>query len=107
LFFILCALLFPDRMEEYSGFAGYFHSRQTWFYFLLGTLFLADLIDTAIKGPQHFSAFGLGYPIRRDVLFALSIAAMFIADRRYHGAFVVVALAAEVYWILSQFHVLA
>jgi hypothetical protein len=46
LFFFLCALLFPDRMDEYSGFAEYFHSRQKWFYALLGALFLADLGDT-------------------------------------------------------------
>lgn len=31
---------------------------------------------------------------------------MFVADRRYHGAFVAVAIAAEVYWIVSQFEVL-
>lgn len=107
LFFFVCALLFPDRMDEYSGFAEYFHSRQKWFYGLLGALFLADLLDTAIKGAEHFSAFGIGYPIRQGVLFVLAIAAMFIADRRYHGAFVVVGLVAEVYWILSQFQVLA
>lgn len=107
LFFFVCALLFPDRMDEYSGFAEYFHSRQKWFYGLLGALFLADLLDTAIKGLEHFSAYGPGYPIRQGVLCVLSIAAMFIADRRYHGMFVAVALAAEVYWILSQFQVLA
>jgi len=107
LFFFLCALLFPDRMDEYSGFAEYFHSRQKWFYGLLGALFLADLLDTAIKGAEHFSSFGTFYPIRQAALFALAIAAMFIPDRRYHGAFVVVAIGAELYWILSQFKVLA
>jgi hypothetical protein len=106
LFFFLCALLFPDRMDEYSGFAEYFHSRQKWFYGLLGALILADLIDTAIKGMDHFSSFGAFYPVRQGVLFALSIAAAFIADRRYHGAFALLAIAAEIYWIVSQFDVL-
>ena len=73
LFFFLGALLFPDRMDEYSGFAEYFHSRQKWFYGLLAALFLADLIDTAIKGAAHFSAFGIGYPIRQSVLAALAL----------------------------------
>ncbi|MEZ5833710.1 MAG: hypothetical protein R3D05_21270 [Dongiaceae bacterium] len=107
LFFFVCALLFPDRMDEYSGFAEYFHSRQRWFYALLAAIYLADLLDTAIKGPAHFSSFGLGYPIRQGTLCALSVGAMFIADRRYHGAFVLVALAAEIYWIVSQFQVLS
>ena len=106
LFFFLCALLFPDRMDEYAGFAEYFHSRQKWFYALLGALFLADLGDTAIKGAEHFSAFGAGYPIRQGVLAALAFIAMFVADRRYHGGFVAAAIAAEVYWIVSQFDVL-
>jgi hypothetical protein len=106
LFFFTCAILFPDRMDEYSGFAEYFHSRQKWFYGLLGALFLADLLDTAIKGAEHFASFGIEYPIRQGILFVLAMAAMFIADRRYHAGFVVVGLAAEVYWILSQFQVL-
>ena len=107
LFFFVCALLFPDRMDEYAGFAEYFHSRQKWFYGLLGALFLADLVDTAIKGPEHFSSFGISYPIRQGVLFILAMAAMAIADRRYHAVFVTIAIASEIFWILSQFQVLA
>jgi hypothetical protein len=107
LFFFVCAILFPERMDEYAGFAEYFHSRQKWFYGLLGGLFLADLLDTAVKGFEHFASFGIFYPIRQGALFALAIAAMFIADRRYHAGFVVLGLLSEVYWILSQFQVLA
>lgn len=55
---------------------------------------------------DHFSSFGAFYPVRQGVLFALSIAAMFIAGRRYHGAFAALAIAAEIYWIASQFEVL-
>lgn len=55
---------------------------------------------------DHFSSFGTGYPIRQGILFALSIAGMFIAARRCHGAFAALAIAAEVYWIVSQFAVL-
>ena len=28
LYFFTCSLLFPDRMDEYAGFADYFHARQ-------------------------------------------------------------------------------
>ena len=94
MFFFLGALLFPDRMDEYSGFAEYFHSRQKWFYALLAALFLADLVDTAIKGADHFSSFGVGYPIRQGVLAALALIAMVVTDRRYHGAFAAIAIAA-------------
>jgi hypothetical protein len=107
LFFFVCTLLFPDQMDEYAGFAEYFHSRQKWFYGLLGALFLADLVDTAIKGSEHFASFGVSYPIRQGILFVLAMLGTAVADRRYHAAFVVVAIAAEIFWILSQFKLLA
>ncbi len=79
--------------------------RQKWFYFLLGTL-SGRPRRYRDRGVDHFSAFGVFYPVRQGVLFALSIAAIFIADRRYHGAFALLAIAAEIYWIVSQFEVL-
>lgn len=107
LIFFVCSILFPDRLEEYAGFADYFHSRQKWFYGLLGALFIVDMVDTALKGAEHFRSLGSEYPIRQTVLFALAVVAMFVNDRRYHAAFVCVALVAEVAWILLDFDVLA
>lgn len=107
LFFFICAVLFPDRMDEYAGFADYFHSRQRWFYGLLAALFAFDLLDTALKGIEHFRSFGMEYPIRQAILFALAVAAMFIPARRYHVVFVIGALIAQVFWILRQFEFLA
>ncbi len=106
LFFFTCSILFPDRMDEYSGFADYFHSRQKWFYALLASLFVVDVVDTALKGSEHFRSLGVEYPIRQGVLFGLAMIAMFIKDRRYHAAFAVVCIVAEVVWILRQFDVL-
>lgn len=106
LFFFICAILFPDRMAEYSGFKQYFHSRQTWFYALLATLFVVDMIDTALKGAAHFRSVGIEYPIRQGLLFVLALVAIRIRARRYHVAFVSIALVAQIYWILSQFNVL-
>lgn len=107
LFFFTCAILFPDRMDDYAGFADYFHSRQKWFYGLLAGLFVVDLVDSAVKGAEHFHALGRDYPIRQGVLCALALAAMFIEDRRYHAAFVSLGLIAQVVWILGQFEVLS
>lgn len=106
LFFFICAILFPDRMEEYSGFADYFHSRQRWFYALLSAIFVFDVIDSAMKGADHLRSFGLEYPLRQASLFALSVIAMFVNDRRYHAAFVIAALAYQGWWILRAFDVL-
>lgn len=106
LFFFICTILFPDRMEEYSGFANYFHSRQKWFYGFLASLFVVDMIDTAIKGAAYFRSFGLEYPIRQTSLFAFAVIAMFVKDRRYHAIFVTVALVDQIIWIMRQFEFL-
>ena len=100
-------MLFPDRMDEYGGFAGYFHARQAWFYGLLAAIFLFDIADTALKGAAHLHAFGPGYPV---VLGALAVVCARrhprCRDRRFHPGFVVAVLALEAWWILRQFDVL-
>ena len=99
-------MLYPDRMDEYSSYAEYFHSRQAWFYSLLAALFVIDLADTAAKGAEHFRSFGPLYPLRQFGLCALALAAIFARDRRFHVGFVSLALVAEIWWILSEFDLL-
>lgn len=106
LFFFICAIMFPDKMGEYSGFKEYFYSRQKWFYGLLASLFIIDVIDTALKGEDHFRSLGLQYPIRQGVLFVMALIATQTTNRRYHMAFVVIALLAQIWWIVSEFNVL-
>ena len=105
-YFFICTLLFPDHLAEYDGFAGYFHSRQRWFYGFLAGLFVIDLVDTALKGAEHFRSFGPLYPVQQVVLAALALAATAIRARWYHAVFVALAILAEVAWILRQFEVL-
>ena len=106
LFFFICALLFPDRMDDYAGYEDYFHSRQRWFYGLLACLFVVDLIDTATKGAEHFQSLGPAYPYKQAALFSFAIAAVFIRNRRYHAAFVAAALVAQTWFILAEFEIL-
>lgn len=105
-YFFICTLLFPDTMAEYKGFADYFHSRQRWFYGLLASLFLIDLVDTALKGAAHFRSFGPVYPVQQAVLAGLALAAIVVRARWYHALLVALAILAEVAWILRQFEVL-
>lgn len=107
LFFFTCTLIFPDRLDEYSGFEEYFHARQAWFFGLLAAIFLVDLADTAIKGAAYSRSFGPIYPVRQLVGAALAIVAIFVRNRRFHAALVIAALLGEVWWILSQYELLA
>ena len=107
LFFFTSTLLFPDRMDDYKGFADYFHSRQAWFYALLAAIFLADIADTGAKGMEHLLGFGPFYPVRQVVLATMALALMRVRDRRLHAGFLILALAIEVWWILGQFYILS
>lgn len=107
LYFFICAILFPDRMEEYNGFADYFHARQKWFYGLLGGLFVVDIIDTLLKGTAHFQELGLEYLIRQSAMTVLCVIAMFVKRRPFHQAFVIAALIGQFYWILRYYQFLS
>lgn len=105
-FYFTCALLFPDRLDEYRGYADYFHARQAWFYGFLAGLAALDIVDSWLKGPAHFRALGPFYPYRQGAIILVALVAIFVRDRRFHHAFVVVALVAEAWWILSRFRFL-
>lgn len=106
LYFFTSTLLFPDRLGDYAGFANYFHARQHWFYGLLAAIFVADVVDSALKGPEHLAALGPLYLWRQAGLTALALVAVWVRDRRFHGGFVIVALLAQLWWIARHFEVL-
>ena len=106
LLFLLCALLFPDNIAEYSGYEEFFLSRRRWFFGILGTTFVFDLIDTLLKGRQHFESFGVEYFVRTPACLILCVVAMITTNRRFHALFVTGSLFYEVSWILRQFRTL-
>ena len=97
LHFFTVVVLYPDRIDDYAGWAGYFHARQGWFFGLLAALLLVDLADSALKGPAHFADLGRFYPVRQLVLAAACVAAARIRDRRFHLAFAAVAVVLELW----------
>ena len=104
--FLLCALLFPDSMQDYSSYEEFFFARRRWFFGLLAATYILDIIDTLIKGRAHFVAFGVEYLIRTPLFVALCIAAIWTSNRRFHMAFVAFTLAYQIVWILRLFDTL-
>jgi hypothetical protein len=100
-------MLFPDRMDEYKGFEDYLQSRRRWFYGLLASIFAVDIVDTLIKGVEHFRALGIEYPIKQAVFAICAIVAIFVESKRYQAIFVSIAVVYEVFWILRLFDVLS
>lgn len=101
--FLLSALLFPDSMADYGSYEDFLISRRGWFFGLLAATYAADLIDTIIKGTEHFERFGWEYLIRTPLLFCLCIVAAITPNRRFHAAFVTGTLIYQVSWILRLF----
>ncbi len=107
LYFLLCTLLFPDTMGEYTGYRDYFLSRRKWFFGLLAVIFAVDVVDTLLKGMEHFNLYGPEYLIRAGVFIALSIVAACTENRRFHAAFAGLALVYQTVYILRHFAILA
>lgn len=104
--FLLAALLFPDSMFDYASYEEFFISRRAWFFGLLGATYAADLIDTLIKGREHYDRFGWEYDVRTPVLVLLCIIAAITPNRHFHAVFVTAVLAYQISWIVRLFDAL-
>jgi len=103
LFYFLCTLLFPSDLKDYSGYENYFLSRRRWFFGFLAATFLADIVDTRIKGSAYLHSFGAEYPIRIVVNMALCMVGMFTADRRIQLGLLAVSLLYHVFLITAVY----
>ena len=101
LIYMLCALLFPQDLEGYTGYEDYFMSRRSWFLGILVVFFLVDLGDTWLKGADYFNSLGLEYPLTQGLMIAGCLVGIATANRRFHAGFAVVILAfqiAQAFW---------
>lgn len=57
--YLLAALIFPDKIDEYDGYEDYFLKRRHWFFAILGATFLLDIVDTVVKGEPYFDTLGI------------------------------------------------
>jgi hypothetical protein len=82
LFYSLCTLLFPSDLKDYAGYEDYFLSRRRWFFGILAATYVADIIDTSLKGSAYLHSFGAEYPIRITAGLALCLIAILTRNRR-------------------------
>lgn len=106
LLFLQCALLFPDSLQEYESYQEFFLARRAWFFGLLATTSVFDVIDTLIKGKEHLAHFGAEYMARTCILVILCIAAAKTRSQTFHLTFVSLALVYQLSWIFRLFDTL-
>jgi hypothetical protein len=97
--FLLCTVLFPDDLAEYTGWHDYFQSRRGWFFGIMAVLYLIDFGDTLIKGHDYYRRFNVEYPIRNVAMIGLCLIAMKVRSETFHRCFVVAAIVYELSWI--------
>lgn len=102
-YYVLCALLYPDDLRDYNGFEDYFYSRKKWFFGVLAASFVADFIDTLIKGQHYFLHFGVEYPLRNSIHFVLCLVAMQVSNKKFHYFLVLAFIVYELSYILRLF----
>lgn len=106
LLYLLCALVFPEVVDDYEDYRDYFYSRRHWFFGVMALMFAVDFGDTLIKGEAYFRQLGSEYPLRNAFYILASLGAIATRNARYHGAFAVVALLYELSWIWRRYEVL-
>jgi hypothetical protein len=103
LFYFLCTLLFPSDLKDYSGYEDYFLSRRKWFFGFLAATFVADVIDTSLKGSGYLHSFGVEYPIRIAAGLIVCIIAMFTKNRRIQLTLLSVFLLYQISFIVRLY----
>ena len=104
IFYMLCAILYPDDLKDYTGYKDYFFSRKNWFFGILALCFVADIIDTNMKGDTYVSNLGTEYYVRNISHIALCIGAILIKNKIFHVILVISFLLYEISFILRYFN---
>lgn len=76
LFFLMSTLLYPEHIQDHADRERYFIRRRHAFFALFALSFAFDVVDTAIKGLDHFRALGPLYPVRTLAGAAIALTAM-------------------------------
>ncbi len=104
-FFVLAKLMFPDDVEDYRGYEDYFISRRKWFFGILALFFIADIIDTRLKGVAYMRSFGLEYPIREGTNLLFCVVGFFSANRRVQFFVLAASFLFHILFILRYYRV--
>lgn len=102
--FLMAALLFPDRIDDYQGYEDFFLRRRHWFFAIFGLTFLFDVVDTLIKGEPYFDTLGIDYMVQIPVGLVLAGIAIWTSNRRFHLGLVIAHLIYQAWWISILFY---
>ena len=96
--FLLCALLFPEDLDEYADYEDYFLNRRRWFFGLFALIFVLDVVDTDLKGPARWNHYSADYLIQVPLGLGLCLVASLWANKRLQLAMALLHITYQLYW---------
>jgi hypothetical protein len=103
LYYLLVALLVPERGET-ENIKEHYYSHRKWFFGTMALMQLVDFGDTLVKGFAYFLNLGPEYPIRNLAIMVLCFVAIRSKNEKFHGAFVLLLMTYQVIWIMRRFN---
>jgi hypothetical protein len=100
-------LLFPKNLGPDVDLDEFFHQHRAWFFGVNALSQLIDLVDTWLKGSEHFQSLGPEYPIGVAVNTIGSLIAILVPARAFQWVFALGSLLYVLSWALRQFSTLA
>jgi hypothetical protein len=100
--YLMCALLFPTDLDDYTGFKDYFLSRRAWFFGLLGLITAIDIYDTWLKGAEHFASLGVEYKVFTAFNFLAAIVGAVSREHRVQAVIAVILFVYQIQWAFSH-----
>ncbi len=79
------SLLFPAGRKKNNNLKEHYFSICRPYYILMSLTRPLDLLDTLLKGPEHFTQFGWSYVLVMVVSFFILLSAAFYRKPAYHG----------------------
>lgn len=105
LYYLLCAILYPDDIKDYLDYEDYFLSRKVWFFSILALCYLADIIDTYIKGSDYLLGSQPEYYPRIFIHVAFCGVAVAVKNNLFQKILVIAMILYEISFILRYFSV--
>jgi hypothetical protein len=106
-YYVLAALLYPDEIAEYGGYANYFISRRKWLFGLVGLITVIDVGDSLVKGVDYFRNLGPIYQMHAMVMIAIAAVGAASPSRTVQRVLVSGALLFLVWYTVAQYARLA
>ncbi|MEN5082055.1 hypothetical protein ABE438_06190 [Bosea sp. TWI1241] len=99
--FLISALLFPDDLDEYGDYEEFFLDRRRWFFGLFALTFFFDIVDTAIKGAEHWGQFSTAYVVQIPLGLALCVVACLTRRRSVQLAVAAFHIGYQFFWLAT------